>query len=213
MAESRWYDKFAPLYDIGTVGDFFYRQPRKVAIDQLELSEGSTVLDIFCGTGVDLPFLSAGVGETGAVLAVDGSEGMLQKAKDRSKRISDNDRIEFLQADFSKHAGLEALRNAVDRMRPRHVLFSLGLTCLENWREFCSLVFNACPSGTQFSIMDVYSNRLTPGARFINWIGAADCRRPVWQVLEERGESFVWQAFRPFKILDVSVFVASARKP
>ena len=81
MSESRWYDQFAPFYDLGTFGDVFYRKPRKAAIEKLNLSGGSSVVDVFCGTGVDLPLLAAHVGDEGSVLAVDGSEGMLKEAK------------------------------------------------------------------------------------------------------------------------------------
>lgn len=213
MAESRWYDKFALLYDIGTVGDIFYRKPRKAAIGQLNLSNGSTVADVFCGTGVDFPLLTTQVGEEGTVLAVDGSEGMLEQAKVQAGRCAVNASFEFLQADFSQPDGLKALEVAINKHEPRHVFFSLGLTCLENWWELCSLVFDTSSSGTCFSIMDVYSDSLSLGARFINWIGAADCRRPVWRVLEERCESFMFQEFRPFKLLDVSVVVATGNKP
>ncbi|MBM9604762.1 methyltransferase domain-containing protein [Desulfopila inferna] len=215
MAESRWYDKFAPFYDVGTFGDLFYRKPCKAAVEQLCLSFGSSVADVFCGTGVDFPMLATHtkVGEEGAVMAFDGSEGMLKHAKTRAERCTVSPSFEFLQADFSRSDGLKTLEDAIDKESPQHVFVSLGLTCLENWREFCSLVFDVCPSGTRFSIIDVYSDRLTLGARFINWVGAADCRRPVWSVLEERCESFAWQEFRPFKVLDVSVFVASGGKP
>lgn len=213
MADSRWYDKFAPFYDLGTMGDLFYRKPRKAAIEQLNLSKGSSVADVFCGTGVDFPLLARLVGEKGAVLAVDGSEGMLEKAKARAETCEPGTEFTFLQADFSEADGLDKLEGAVKKETPRHVFFSLGLTCLENWRELCSRVIDASPSGAYFSIMDVYSDRLTLGARVINWVGAADCRRPVWKVLEERCKSFTWQEFCPFKVIDVSVFVASGRKP
>lgn len=213
MAESSWYDKFAPFYDVGTIGDLFYRKPRKAAVEQLNLSSGSSVADVFCGTGVDFPLLAKQVGKEGSVLAVDGSERMLQHAKARAERCAVSTCFKFLQADFSKVGGLKTLEDAIHKEAPRHVFFSLGLTCLENWREFCSLVFDASPSGTCFSIMDVFSARLSLGARFINWVGAADCRRPVWKVLEERCESFAWKEFRPFKVIGVSVIVASGRKP
>ena len=213
MAEPRWYDRFAPFYDIGTIGDLFYRRPRKAAIEQLNLSSGAGVADVFCGTGVDFPLLADRIGEEGAVLAVDGSIGMLEQAKARADRDRASRRFTFLRADFSDVDGLNTLKEAIHNEAPRHVFFSLGLTCLVNWREVCSLVFDASPSGTRFSIMDVHSERLTLGARFINWIGAADCRRPVWKVVEERCDSFAWEEFRPFKVLDVSVFVASGSKP
>jgi len=213
VAESHWYDKFAPFYDIGTVGDIFYREPRKVAINQLNLSSGSTVADVFCGTGVDFPLLATEVGKQGSVLAVDGSEGMLEQAKARVESCTDGPSFDFLQADFSQPDGLKTLEDTISGKAPRHIFFSLGLTCLENWRDLCSLVFDVAPSGTRFCIMDVYSDRLTLGARFINWVGAADCRRQVWRAIEERCVSFEWKEYRPFKVLDVSVFVASGSKP
>ena len=213
MADSRWYDKFAPFYDLGTMGDLFYRKPRKAAIEQLNLSNGSIVADVFCGTGVDFPLVARLVGEKGAVLAVDGSEGMLEQAKARAEMCEPSTGFTFLQADFSEADGLDKLEDALKKEAPRHVFFSLGLTCLENWRELCSRVIDVSPSGTYFSIMDVYSDCLTLGARVINSVGAADCRRPVWKVLEERCKSFTWQEFRPFKVIDVSVFVAGGRKP
>ncbi|SDK79919.1 class I SAM-dependent methyltransferase [Billgrantia gudaonensis] len=213
MAESAWYDKFAPLYDVGTAGDFFYRKPREVAIDQLDLGVGCQVADVFCGTGVDLPTLIQKVGTKGAVLAVDGSHEMLEQARSRAGKLHIDSNVEFLEADFSRSTGIGVVEAAITEKQPKHVFFSLGLTCLENWREFCSRIFDAAPSGTRFAIMDVYSNRLTLGARFINWIGAADCCRNVWKILEERCESFAWQEFRPFKILGVSVIVASGTKP
>ncbi len=213
MAESPWYDKFAPLYDIGTLGDFFYRKPREAAIDQLDLGASRRVVDVFCGTGVDLPTLVRQVGKEGAVLAVDGSKEMLEQARARAGKINIDRNVDFLQADFSQASGIEIVERAIADMQPGHVFFSLGLTCLENWREFCSRIYDASPSGTRFAIMDVYSDRLTLGARFINWIGAADCRRTVWRILEERCESYAWQEFRPFKILGVSVIVASGTKP
>ena len=213
MAESPWYDKFASLYDVGTLGDFFYRKPREAAIDQLDLGVGCHIVDVFCGTGVDLPTLVRRVEREGAVLAIDGSKEMLEQARSRATKNDIDKNVEFLQADFSRTDGIGLVEHAITEKQPRHVFFSLGLTCLENWREFCSRIFDASPSGTRFSIMDVYSNRLTLGARFINWIGAADCRRTVWKVLEDQCESFAWQEFRPFKILDVSVIVASGTKP
>lgn len=217
MSESRWYDGFAPLYDFATLGDSFYRKPRRLAVELLKLSRGDCVVDVFCGTGVDFPLLTDRIGDAGSVLAVDGSERMLERAKARAAKCSSGARFDFLQADFSQPRCLDTLQEALQKplngSAPRHIFFSLGLICLNNWRACFSLVVDASPRGTRFSIMDVYSDRLTVGARFINWIGAADCRRPVWRVLEERCEAFEWQEFRPFKVLDVSVFVAAGRKP
>ncbi|SJK83876.1 class I SAM-dependent methyltransferase [Halomonas elongata] len=214
MVDSRWYDKFAPLYNIGTFADLFYRRARNKAIDELALSPGSTVLDIFCGTGVDFGPLHREIGAQGRILAVDGSEGMLKEAKARSRALEINENcIDFFEADLSRNGGIEKVVSCIHEKKPRHVLFSLGLTCLENWHNFTSEILSAVQSGTRLAIMDAYSKRLTLGSRFISWIGAADCQRTVWRALEENCDSFQWFEFRPFKVLDVSVFVASGTKP
>ncbi|MGC3873454.1 hypothetical protein ACPF7Z_09305 [Halomonas sp. GXIMD04776] len=214
MANPGWYDNFAPIYDAGTLWDWFYRAPRECAIDSLELHQGSSVFDIFCGTGINFPLLMPAMGTGGRIFAIDGSSGMLEKAQRRADRLElMESQIGFLKTDLSSGTGVAALCTAVEQRRPSHLLFTLGLTCLPNWCEFTDAVIQASPQGARLSIMDVYSEKSTQGARFINWIGAADCRRPIWQPLERQCESFVWREFRPFKILDVSVIVASGTIP
>ncbi|WP_111748549.1 class I SAM-dependent methyltransferase [Salinisphaera orenii] len=214
MTDSHGYDRFASFYDVSTLGDLFYRQARQQAVEELRLSSGSVVADVFCGTGVDFDRLHWQIGNRGRILAIDGSPEMLKQAGSRRERLGiDDDCLDFREADLAAPGGIDEIVDYIDDQQPRHILFSLGLTCLDNWRDLTSAVFDAVQPGTRLAIMDVYSERLTLGARLINWIGAADCRRPVWKALQERCESFEWSAFRPFKVLDVSVFVASGTKP
>lgn len=213
MATGGWYDEFSPLYDFGTFGDCFYRKARKSAIAQLALRPGATVFDIFCGTGVNFPLIRKEVGKDGMIVGVDGSGGMLNRARARGERLGLADtQLSLVRADLASREGIDRLRAGIRDAQPGHLLFTLGLTCLENWRGFFDEVIDVAPDGARVSIMDVYSRQLTFGARFINWIGAADCRRPVWEALAHRAESFAWHEFRPFKVLDVSVFVAGGAK-
>lgn len=59
---------------------------RKAAIAALQLREGETVVDAGCGTGWCLPFLAAGVGDTGKVIGFEPSADMLAVAKNRVQR-------------------------------------------------------------------------------------------------------------------------------
>lgn len=120
--------------------------------------------------------------------------------------------LELVQADLANAKGWKTLASTVERTRPQRFLFTLGLTCISDWRELFSAVFEAASPGSTFAIMDVFSERLTLGARFINWVGAADCTMPVWQELERRAEAFEMRRYRPFRFLDVSVIVAWGRK-
>ncbi|WP_411285641.1 class I SAM-dependent methyltransferase [Lapillicoccus sp.] len=61
----------APIYGVG----------RERAIPALHLREGSRVLDIGCGTGLNFPRLLAAVGRSGQVVGVDHSGEMLEVAR------------------------------------------------------------------------------------------------------------------------------------
>ena len=56
---------------------------RARTVEQLGLAEGQSVLDIACGTGLNLPLLRAAVGESGRVVGLDYSQGMLDEARRR----------------------------------------------------------------------------------------------------------------------------------
>ncbi len=74
---------------------------QRLAISALDLKKGETVLDLACGAGVNQPFLVEAVGETGRVIAVDYSDGMLTAAQTQvlSKGWQN---IDFRRADASQ---------------------------------------------------------------------------------------------------------------
>jgi demethylmenaquinone methyltransferase/2-methoxy-6-polyprenyl-1,4-benzoquinol methylase len=81
----RLYDRRAGSYDVLTVAfralGFGRHQKRVVA--ELGLSDSATVIDLCCGTGVNLRELSSAIGSQGTVIGVDLSEGMLAEARER----------------------------------------------------------------------------------------------------------------------------------
>lgn len=83
----RNYNRLAPVYDWA---DRWFIQPlagidqlRRQTVDALGLQPGDTVLDIGCGTGLNLPLLVDAVGPTGRVIGLDYSDGMLEQARRR----------------------------------------------------------------------------------------------------------------------------------
>jgi ubiquinone/menaquinone biosynthesis C-methylase UbiE len=54
---------------------------RRRAVEQLQLSPGSTVIDVGCGTGLCFPYIEEAIGPTGHVVAIDASTSMLAKAR------------------------------------------------------------------------------------------------------------------------------------
>jgi ubiquinone/menaquinone biosynthesis C-methylase UbiE len=78
---ARRYDRLSSLIPLF---DWLFFQPpgfRAKAADRLDLRPGEHVLEIGCGTGRNLPFLSKAVGPHGRVYGVDLSPGMLAKAR------------------------------------------------------------------------------------------------------------------------------------
>lgn len=88
VAVQALYDRVAFVYDpaawillpLGT------RRMRGRAIDLLDLHPGQTVVDLGCGTGVNLSALAHAVGDTGRVIGVDLSSKMLAQSRRRVNR-------------------------------------------------------------------------------------------------------------------------------
>jgi ubiquinone/menaquinone biosynthesis C-methylase UbiE len=91
-AEHEWVDvstrsvvqRYDRLSGLIPLFDWLFFQPpgfRAKAVERLDLRPGEHVLEIGCGTGRNLPFLSKTVGPHGHVYGVDLSPGMLAKAR------------------------------------------------------------------------------------------------------------------------------------
>lgn len=77
----KYYDRFAKVYDFFSP-KWYYHNARKYAIQQMALKEGSTVLNVPCGTGQNFEYFQKYMNNTGLIIGIDLSEGMLEKAKE-----------------------------------------------------------------------------------------------------------------------------------
>ncbi|OMQ15217.1 ubiquinone biosynthesis protein [Modestobacter sp. VKM Ac-2676] len=80
------YTTFAGLYDVLSLEWPVYRSGRVAAIAALGLRPGDRVLDLGCGTGLNLRHLQRRIGPTGRIVAVDASASMLRQARRRARR-------------------------------------------------------------------------------------------------------------------------------
>src|SRR4051812_18066805 len=81
-----WYDVFSGFYDASL--EPLYRVHRERAVAALQLTDGSFVLDLPCGTGQSFMGLTQGLGRNGRVVGVDLTSGMLRQARKRVTRDS-----------------------------------------------------------------------------------------------------------------------------
>jgi ubiquinone/menaquinone biosynthesis C-methylase UbiE len=72
------YDRLSSVYSWLTISERPYRER---ALELLDVQPGERILEIGCGTGQALFELAAVVGETGSVMGLDLSPGMLQQSR------------------------------------------------------------------------------------------------------------------------------------
>lgn len=103
------YTRWAPHYDATHAGTMPKRREAQLA---LEIRSSDRVLDLPCGTGLNLPHLRALVGAEGHVIGIDLTPAMLEIAR---QRISGNgwDNVEAREADA---AALPFPDNSFDRV-------------------------------------------------------------------------------------------------
>jgi demethylmenaquinone methyltransferase/2-methoxy-6-polyprenyl-1,4-benzoquinol methylase len=79
--------------------DWSYRQK---AVDALQLAKGDRVVEIGCGTGRNFALVERAIGPGGALFAVDISETILARARNRAARHGWSN-IEFVQSDAATY--------------------------------------------------------------------------------------------------------------
>jgi len=147
------YDLTSNLYSFAgvQVGKF-----RKEAVRALRLHRGSRVVDLACGTGLNLPYLEEAIGPEGHIIGVDLTPSMLAQARRRIERKGWKN-VELIESD----AAHVALDRSVDG-----VLSTFAISLVPEYptaiRKFAALL----GAGGRMVLLDVKS---TEGAfSFLN---------------------------------------------
>lgn len=87
---ARFYDSAHPavIKMFKAFGDLSYDEFEEEFVETANLKQGSSVLDVACGTGASHYALSEAVGPKGEIVAVDISEEMLNKAIDKAEALN-----------------------------------------------------------------------------------------------------------------------------
>lgn len=130
---------------------------RNRAFRLAEFEAGGTVLDLGCGNGVNLPFLEQAVGSSGKIIALDYSDGMLDRAM--ALAVANGWRnIEFVQGDA-------ACMNLEDRTLDGAVS-TLALSAIPGEEAAIARVAAALKDGSRFVVLD--AKRFTGVAKVLN---------------------------------------------
>ncbi len=97
QSEIEFFDALAPTWDDNEIRS----TPERVKhiLSTIPITKGMNVLDLGTGTGVLVPYLSKIVGPQGHVVAIDLSDGMLSKARQKYGHLNN---VEFLKLDFEE---------------------------------------------------------------------------------------------------------------
>ncbi len=207
-----WYTQIASIYD--PICGPLYAAPRRYAVQQMALQGGERVVEIGCGTGLNLPALVQGVGTQGRILGVDCTSAMLRRAEaKKSKRGWGQVELRpWNLLELSEETIHRGCRAALGVAQADIVLASYVFAIAPRWRDLFHRSWCLLRPGGLFVMVDTrplqgiwrWGNPLlVPVA---NWSGHGQIRRPTWRLLANAPgfqlQSF-WGGF---------VFVATARK-
>jgi cytochrome P450/ubiquinone/menaquinone biosynthesis C-methylase UbiE len=177
------YDRVARLYSTLEPLYLIFPPARRKAVAALDLKAGDIVLEIGAGTGRNLPYLVDAVGPSGAIIAVDASEGMLAEARQLVERHGWSN-VQLLRQD----AAQLHLDRDVDG-----VLFSLSYSVLPEPGPALARAWKLLRPDSRLVVMDMGLTEtrlrrvLDPIARLLDKLGPGDPYSRPWEDLANYG--------------------------
>ncbi|MEZ4885225.1 MAG: methyltransferase domain-containing protein [Chitinophagales bacterium] len=184
----KYYDNFSKVYDWFSP-KWYYHNARNYAIEQLQLKEGDTVLNLPCGTGQNFEYFQKFLNGIGLIIGIDLSEGMLEKAKAKK---SDNhwNNIKIFKEDATQINKEWIATHFNNSLKIDAILCDLGLSGFPNWKLVIDNMLDLLKPNGRLVIMDWYISKPTLRGTFIKWIGKGEVNRPIYQYLESKGVNF-----------------------
>ncbi|WP_299874300.1 class I SAM-dependent methyltransferase [uncultured Cocleimonas sp.] len=208
MQATSYYNKFSRVYDILSP-KFYYHKARSEAIRELRLIKEKSVLNVPVGTGQNFEYFQRYLKNSGLIVGVDISSGMLNKAQvkiDRNQwtniKLLNQDVINLentLKNELFKENNLEGFDA---------VFCDLGLSGFPHWKKIIDVLLSMLSENGRIAIMDWYIEKPSLRGTLVKWIGKGEVNRPIWQYLKVNVNDFKVDSSFNYG----GVFVASGTK-
>lgn len=199
-----YYDKISGIYDY--ISNWYYKKARNYGNEELEIKKGQTILNIPCGTGVNFKYFQRYLENSGLIIGIDLSSGMLDQAKRKAEKNEwTNINLELESATKINQNWLEEYSQNKGQVNVDAIFCDLGLSGLPEWRNMIAILN---PRG-RIVILDWYLEEPSLRGKFVKLIGKGEVDRPIWQYLKTKVSDFKVDDSFNFG----GVFVASGTKP
>jgi len=190
MNAEDYYDKFSKVYDLFSSKQY-YHQARRQAVEALELKTNQTILNVPCGTGQNFEYFQEYLKDTGLIIGIDLSTGMLGKAKTKRDKNGWTN-IRLANADVLEVDETWIQKNVADKsaIEINAILCDLGLSGFPEWKKVIDNLLAILKLGGKIVIMDWYIDKPSLRGEFVKWIGKGKVDRPIWQYLEPKVNNF-----------------------
>lgn len=185
------YTAVAPFYDLLSAEVPIYGAGRRRLIELLSLREGDQVLDLGCGTGLNLSQLQQRVGPSGHIVGIDRSAQMLAQARRRAQRHG-WENVTLIRADATEMVGSEISEEVVragGQRLSRVGLATYSLSLMGRWDRAWTNMWRLTEPGAELGVLDMQrptgpSALLSPLARAACWLAGADIEAHPWVGVE-----------------------------
>lgn len=145
---ARLYRKRAKHYNLTAnlyyVFGFREQKYREMAVNELALKDGDTVVEIGCGTGINFPLFQQKVGSGGRVIGVDLTPEMLDQARMRAEHEGWKN-VELIQSDAARYLFPESVDG---------VISSFAITLVPEYDAVIKAVAASLSPGKRIVILD-----------------------------------------------------------
>lgn len=204
----QYYDKISGIYDC--ISNWYYKKARNYGIEELKIKKGQTVLNLPCGTGVNFKYFERHLENSGLIIGIDLSIGMLNQAQRKAEKNGwNNIDLELVNATRVDKKWLEEYSKKKGHDTVNAIFCDLGLSGLPEWRNIIDNMITILSPNGRIVILDWYLKEPSLRGKFVKWIGKGEVNRPIWHYLKSKVSDF--------KIVDSfnsgGVFIASGTKP